>query len=221
MSTRGEPARLARLSAVDALAEALRQRILEGDLAPGTPLREEASPASTTWRATRCARPCARCRARASSDPPEPRRARDEPVAGGRTQGLSDLRVALEVEAARRALEQGDGQLPASVHDAADAARLALPAPAPVLGTGRRGPRDLPSRDRARRREPAHRSRSPPDGRRAAPVRAAAASLVDLRAHGRRPPRARPPARGRRARRAAPAHRGVDARAARRAGDPL
>ena len=42
MSARGEPARLARLSAVDALAEALRNRILEGDLPPGTPLREEA-----------------------------------------------------------------------------------------------------------------------------------------------------------------------------------
>ena len=42
MSSRGEPVRLARLSAVDALAEALRTRILEGELAPCTPLREEA-----------------------------------------------------------------------------------------------------------------------------------------------------------------------------------
>ena len=33
--------------------------------------------------------------------------------------GLSDLRVALEVEAARMALERGGGRLPASVHDAA------------------------------------------------------------------------------------------------------
>jgi DNA-binding GntR family transcriptional regulator len=62
VTSSGEPSRLARLSAVDALAEALRTRILEGELAPGTPLREEALAGEYD-----VARHCERSRARASS----------------------------------------------------------------------------------------------------------------------------------------------------------
>lgn len=120
MSTRGEPARLARLSAVDALAEALRNRILEGDLAPGTPLREEALAGEYD-----VARHTLRSALRALQGEgivqilPN-RGARVTSLSQDDVQGLSDLRVALEVEAARRALEQGDGKLPGSVHDAAE-----------------------------------------------------------------------------------------------------
>ena len=39
------------------LADALRRRILDGELSPGTPLRRRPCRASTTWRGTRCARP--------------------------------------------------------------------------------------------------------------------------------------------------------------------
>jgi DNA-binding GntR family transcriptional regulator len=120
VSTRGEPARLARLSAVDALAEALRNRILEGDLAPGTPLREEALAGEYD-----VARHTLRSALRALQGEgivqilPN-RGARVTSLLQEDVQGLSDLRVALEVEAARRALEQGDGKLPGSVHDAAE-----------------------------------------------------------------------------------------------------
>jgi DNA-binding GntR family transcriptional regulator len=123
VSIGGEPARLARLSAVDALAEALRQRILDGDLAPGTPLREEALAGEYD-----VARHTLRSALRALQGEgivqilPN-RGARVTSLSQEDVQSLSDLRVALEVEAARRALEQGDGKLPGSVRDAA--ARLA------------------------------------------------------------------------------------------------
>jgi DNA-binding GntR family transcriptional regulator len=120
VSARGEPARLARLSAVDALAEALRTRILEGELAPGTPLREEALAGEYD-----VARHTLRSALRALQGEgivqilPN-RGARVTSLSGEDVRGLSDLRVALEVEAARMALERADGRLPASVHEAAD-----------------------------------------------------------------------------------------------------
>jgi DNA-binding GntR family transcriptional regulator len=119
----GEPARLARLSAVDALAEALRTRILEGELAPGTPLREEALAGEYD-----VARHTLRSALRALQGEgivqilPN-RGARVTSLSQEDVRGLSDLRVALEVESARRALDRGDGRLPAAVHAAA--ARLA------------------------------------------------------------------------------------------------
>jgi DNA-binding GntR family transcriptional regulator len=123
VSTRGEPARLARLSAVDALAESLRTRILEGELAPGTPLREEALAGEYD-----VARHTLRSALRALQGEgiveilPN-RGARVTSLSQEDVRGLSHLRVALEVEAARMALERGDGRLPDSVHAAA--ARLA------------------------------------------------------------------------------------------------
>jgi DNA-binding GntR family transcriptional regulator len=123
VTTSGEPARLARLSAVDALAEALRNRILEGELAPGTPLREEAIAGEYD-----VARHTLRSALRALQGEgivqilPN-RGARVTSLSQEDVRGLSDLRVALEVESARRALDRGDGRLPADVHAAA--ARLA------------------------------------------------------------------------------------------------
>lgn len=123
MTSSGEPARLARLSAVDALAEALRTRILEGELAPGTPLREEALAGEYD-----VARHTLRSALRALQGEglvqilPN-RGARVTSLSQEDVRGLSDLRVALEVESARRALERANGRLPDGVHDAA--ARLA------------------------------------------------------------------------------------------------
>jgi DNA-binding GntR family transcriptional regulator len=119
----GEPARLARRSAVDALAEALRTRILEGELAPGTPLREEALAGEYD-----VARHTLRSALRALQGEgivqilPN-RGARVTSLSREDVRGLSDLRVALEVESARRALDRGAGRMPDDVHDAA--ARLA------------------------------------------------------------------------------------------------
>ena len=119
MTARGEPARLARLSTVDALAEALRNRILEGDLPPGTPLREEALAGEYD-----VARHTLRSALRALQGEgivqilPN-RGARVTSLSQEDVQGLSDLRVALEVEAARRALERGAGRLPGSVRESA------------------------------------------------------------------------------------------------------
>ena len=120
MSARGAPARLARLSAVDALAEALRRRILDGDLPPGTPLREEALAGEYD-----VARHTLRSALRALQGEgivqilPN-RGARVTSLSREDVRGLSDLRVALEVEAARMALARGDGRLPPEVHGAAD-----------------------------------------------------------------------------------------------------
>jgi DNA-binding GntR family transcriptional regulator len=123
VSAGGEPARLARLSAVDALAAALRTRILEGELPPGMPLREEALAGEYD-----VARHTLRSALRALQGEglvqilPN-RGARVTSLSPEDVRGLSDLRIALEVESARMALARGGGRLPASVHDAA--ARLA------------------------------------------------------------------------------------------------
>jgi DNA-binding GntR family transcriptional regulator len=123
VTTSGEPARLARLSAVDALADALRTRILEGELAPGTPLREEAL-AGEYEVARHTLRSALRALQGEGLVQILPNRgARVTSLSQEDVQGLSDLRVALEVEAARMALDRDGGRLPDGVHDAA--ARLA------------------------------------------------------------------------------------------------
>jgi DNA-binding GntR family transcriptional regulator len=114
-----QPRPLTRLSTVDALAEALRGRILDGDLAPGTPLREEALSSEYD-----VARHSLRSALRALQGEglvqilPN-RGARVASLSPDDVRGLSELRTALEVEAARRALERGRGELPRSVHRAA------------------------------------------------------------------------------------------------------
>jgi DNA-binding GntR family transcriptional regulator len=108
------------LNTVDALTQALRRRILDGDLAPGTPLREEA-----LSREYDVARHSLRSSLRTLQGEGivqiEPNRgARVKSLSPEDVRGLSELRIALELEAARMALEREGGKLPASVHRAAE-----------------------------------------------------------------------------------------------------
>jgi DNA-binding GntR family transcriptional regulator len=105
---------------VDALADSIRERILAGDLEPGTPLREEA-----LSREYDVARHSLRAALRTLQGEGiveiEPNRgARVKALSPEDVRGLSDLRIALEVEAARIALERGGGHLPRRVHRALD-----------------------------------------------------------------------------------------------------
>ena len=106
------------LTTVDALTEALRRRILDGDLEPGTPLREEA-----LSREYDVARHSLRSALRTLQGEGivqiEPNRgARVKSLTPEDVRGLSELRIALEVEAARMALERDGRRLPAGVHRA-------------------------------------------------------------------------------------------------------
>jgi DNA-binding GntR family transcriptional regulator len=107
-------------STVDALAESLRARILGGELKPGTPLREEAL-SSEYDVARHSLRSALRTLQGEGIVQIEPNRgARVKSLSPDDVRGLSELRIALEVEAARMALERGGGRLPAAVHRALD-----------------------------------------------------------------------------------------------------
>jgi DNA-binding GntR family transcriptional regulator len=114
------PRRARTLTTVDALTEALRARILDGDLQPGTPLREEAL-SSEYDVARHSLRSALRALQGEGIVQIEPNRgARVKSLSPEDVRGLSELRLALELEAARMALERGGGSLPASVHRRAD-----------------------------------------------------------------------------------------------------
>jgi DNA-binding GntR family transcriptional regulator len=134
----------AALSTVDALTESLRERILSGELKPGTPLREEALSGEYE-----VARHSLRSALRALQGEGivqiEPNRgARVKSLSPEDVRGLSDLRIALEVESARMALERGNGRLPTGVQRALErlvaACRRgkASPAPCPATAGDRR-----------------------------------------------------------------------------------
>ena len=108
----------AALSTVDALTESLRARILGGELKPGTPLREEAL--SGEYEVARHSlRSALRTLQGEGIVQIEPNRgARVKSLSPEDVRGLSELRIALEVESARMALERGGGRLPAGVHHA-------------------------------------------------------------------------------------------------------
>ena len=108
----------AALSTVDALTQSLRERILGGELKPGTPLREEAL--SGEYEVARHSlRSALRTLQGEGIVQIEPNRgARVKSLSPDDVRGLSELRMALEVEAARMALERGGGRLPAGVHRA-------------------------------------------------------------------------------------------------------
>ena len=109
----------ATLSTVDALTESLRQRILDGELKPGTPLREEAL-SSDYDVARHSLRSALRSLQGEGIVEIEPNRgARVKSLSSDDVRSLSELRIALEVEAARMAMSGGGG-LPASVHQALD-----------------------------------------------------------------------------------------------------
>ena len=108
------------LSTVDALTESLRERILGGELKPGTPLREEAL-AGEYDVARHSLRSALRTLQGEGIVQIEPNRgARVKSLSPEDVRGLSELRIALEVEAARMALERGDGSLPSGVHRAVE-----------------------------------------------------------------------------------------------------
>ena len=105
---------------VDALADSLRERILAGELKPGTPLREEAL-SSEYDVARHSLRSALRTLQGEGIVQIEPNRgARVKSLSPEDVRGLSELRLALEIEAARMALERGGGRLPAGVHGALD-----------------------------------------------------------------------------------------------------
>src|SRR5262249_54293112 len=112
---------LPRASVVDALADALRTRILSGDLAPGEALREEAL--STTYDVSRhTLRAALRTLAGEGLIRIVPNRgASVTRLAAADLIPLFELRTALEVEACRLALERNDGMLPATTHERLDA----------------------------------------------------------------------------------------------------
>lgn len=105
---------------VDAIVESLRARILAGELKPGTPLREEAL-SSEYDVARHSLRSALRTLQGEGLVQIEPNRgARVKSLSAEDVRGLSELRLALEIEAARMALERGGGRLPGSVQDALD-----------------------------------------------------------------------------------------------------
>jgi DNA-binding GntR family transcriptional regulator len=105
-------------SRVDALADSLRERILAGELKPGTPLREEALSGEYDV-ARHSLRSALRTLQGEGIVQIEPNRgARVKSLSPEDVRGLSELRVALEVESARIALERGGGRLPKTVHAA-------------------------------------------------------------------------------------------------------
>ena len=109
---------LDRVSAVDELAAALRARILDGDLRASLRLLEQEL--CTTYLVARhTARAALRALAGEGLVVIEPHRgARVAALGPVEVEGLYELRTALEVEAARLALERHDGRLPESVHRA-------------------------------------------------------------------------------------------------------
>ena len=105
-------------STVDAIAGSLRERILAGELRPGTPLREEALSGEYDV-ARHSLRSALRTLQGEGIVQIEPNRgARVKSLSPEDVRGLSELRIALEVEAARMALMRGGGRLPRSVHAA-------------------------------------------------------------------------------------------------------
>jgi DNA-binding GntR family transcriptional regulator len=129
-----ERVRLGTVSTVDALAGALRGRILEGDLEPGERIRErELTDAYGVARHS--VRAALRALAADGLVQIEPNRgasvARSDDAA---IAGLFELRTALEVEAARLALERHRRRLPADVREAVAELRAVCERPRPAWG---------------------------------------------------------------------------------------
>jgi DNA-binding GntR family transcriptional regulator len=112
---------LKRQSVVDALADALRSRILSGDMAPGTALRE--ATLSTAYQVSRhTLRAALRTLAGEGLVQIVPDRgATVARLADTDLVPLFELRAALELEACRLTLERNDGRLPRPVHERLDA----------------------------------------------------------------------------------------------------
>ena len=121
-----------RVSVVDSLAGALRAQILDGALDAGVPLREvELAERYEVSRHT--LRAALRQLAAEGIVVLEPHRgARVARLGTDELVGLWELRTALEVEAARLALERHGGKLPPEVHRAAERLSAACARPRPT-----------------------------------------------------------------------------------------
>jgi DNA-binding GntR family transcriptional regulator len=109
---------LQRVSTVDALAAALRTRILDGELQPGERLRE-LELAEAYGVARHSLRAALRALAAEGLVAIEPNRGASVASLTARDLApLFELRTALELEAARLALERNGNRLPKAVHDA-------------------------------------------------------------------------------------------------------
>ncbi len=109
---------LQRVSTVDAIAASLRTRILDGELGAGERLRE-LELAEAYGVARHSLRAALRSLAAEGLVTIEPNRgARVASLTATELGPLFELRTALELEAARLALERNDHRLPKSVHDA-------------------------------------------------------------------------------------------------------
>jgi DNA-binding GntR family transcriptional regulator len=109
---------LRRVSTVDALAEALRAQILDGELPAGSRLREQAL-CDEYGVARHSLRAALRALAAEGLVRIEPHRgARVAQLTEDEVRWLYELRAALELEAAHLALERNGRRLPRSVHEA-------------------------------------------------------------------------------------------------------
>jgi len=109
---------LQRISTIDAIAAALRKRILDGELGPGQRLRE-LELAEAYGVARHSLRAALRALAGEGLLVIEPNRgARVAELTARDAAALFELRAALELEAAHLALERHGGHLPKSVRDA-------------------------------------------------------------------------------------------------------
>jgi len=109
---------LQRVSTVDAVAAALRTRILDGELPAGERLRE-LELVEAYGVARHSLRAALRSLAAEGLVTLEPNRgASVARLTAADLDALFELRTALELEAARLALARGEGRLPKSVHDA-------------------------------------------------------------------------------------------------------
>jgi DNA-binding GntR family transcriptional regulator len=116
-------------SVVDVLAARLREAILDGDLAPGARLRE-VELAGEHGAARHSVRAALRALAAERLVTLERHRgARVAVLDGDAGRALYELRTALEVEAARLALQRHHGRLPEAVHGAAGALAAACREP--------------------------------------------------------------------------------------------
>jgi DNA-binding GntR family transcriptional regulator len=109
---------LHRPSTVDALADALKREILDGELPAGSRLREREL-CEVYGVARHSLRAALRALATEGLVRIEPHRgARVAQLSGDDVRWLYELRAALELEAAHLALERNGGRLPAAVHEA-------------------------------------------------------------------------------------------------------
>jgi DNA-binding GntR family transcriptional regulator len=112
------PRTLHRISTVDALADALKREILDGDLPAGAWLREREL-CEAYGVARHSLRAALRQLAADGLVTIEPHRgAHVAQLTADDVRALYELRAALEIEAAHLALERNGGRLPAEVHDA-------------------------------------------------------------------------------------------------------